>query len=91
MLVSQTAMPREGHLNALFRIFAYLQKKHNLRMVFDPSYPKIDQSDFKICDWKNFYGNVKEAIPTDAPEPRGKRIDIRLYVDSDHAGEQRTG
>jgi len=90
MLASQTAMPREGHLDALFRVFAYLKKKHNSRMVFDPSYPSIDHSDFKVCDWKDFYGNVKEAIPTDAPEPRGKGIDIRLYVDSDHAGEQRT-
>ena len=29
-------------------------------MVFDPTYPAIDMSDFKICDWKNVYGNVKE-------------------------------
>ena len=83
-------MPREGHLDALFLIFAYLKVKHNSRMVFDPSYPEIDKSDFKICDWKNFYGNAKKAIPTDVPEARGKEIEIRLYVDSDHAGEQWT-
>jgi hypothetical protein len=90
MLASQTAMPREGHLDAMFRMFAYLKTKHNSRMVFDPTYPHVDMSDFKICDWKNFYGNVEEAIPTDAPESRGKEVDLRLYVDSDHAGEKLT-
>jgi len=90
MLASHSAMPREGHLEAVFRTFAYLKKKHNSRMVFDPSIPTIDMSTFKVCDWKNFYGDVKEAIPLDMPEPRGKEVDIRLYVDSDHAGEQRT-
>jgi hypothetical protein len=90
LLASQTAMPREGHLDAMFRMFAYLKIKHNSRMVFDPTYPKVDMNDFKDCDWKNFYGNVKEAIPLDAPESRGKEVDLRLYVDSDHAGEQLT-
>jgi hypothetical protein len=45
---------------------------------------------FKECDWKTFYGNVKEAIPPNAPEVRGKEADLRLYVDSDHAGEEVT-
>ena len=90
MLASQVAMPREGHLDTLFRIYAYLKLKHNSRMVFDPTYPAIDMSNFKECDWKNFYGNVKEPVPLNAPEPRGKEVDLRLYVDSDHAGEKRT-
>ena len=59
-------------------------------MVFDPSYPAIDMSQFKKCDWKSFYPEAKEAIPTNAPEPRGKEVDIRLYVDSDHAGDSTT-
>jgi hypothetical protein len=29
-------------------------------------------------------------IPSDAPIPRGKEVDVRLFVDSDHAGEQFT-
>jgi hypothetical protein len=36
------------------------------------------------------YGDVKEMIPSDAPNPRGKEVDLRLFVDSDHAGEQFT-
>jgi hypothetical protein len=36
------------------------------------------------------YGYVNEAIPPNAPATRGKSIDLRLFVDSDHAGEQFT-
>lgn len=90
MLASQLAMPRKGHLEAVLRIFGYLKNKHNARMVFDPSYPDIDMRDFQEHDWKAFYGDAKEAIPDNAPEPRGKEIDLRIYVDSDHAGDKLT-
>jgi hypothetical protein len=36
------------------------------------------------------YGDVKEIIPSDAPLSRGKEVDLRLFVDSDHAGEKFT-
>ncbi len=89
-LASYLTQPREGHLDAVFHIFNYLDKKHNARIVFDPTYPVVDMSSFKECDWRQYYGNVKEAIPPNAPEPRGKEVDLRLFVDSDHAGDQRT-
>jgi len=47
-------------------------------------------SDFKKCDWKQFYGEAKEAILPNAPEPRGKDVDLRMFVDSDHAGDKLT-
>jgi hypothetical protein len=91
MLAAFMAMPRKGHLFAVFRVFAYLKKKHNSRLIFDPTYPKIDHAKFKDNeDWSNFYGNVKEAIPSNAPKPRGKPVVLRVYVDSDHAGDQVT-
>ena len=40
-----------------------------------------------MCGWKTFYASAKEAIPGNVPEPRGKGVDLRLYVDSDHAGD----
>jgi len=39
---------------------------------------------------KVFYGNVEESIPSNAPEPRGKDINLQLYVNSNHAMEKRT-
>ena len=88
LLSSHLALPREGHLETVFRVFAYLGNKHNSVMLFDPSYPDINRSDFKDYDWKEFYGNVKEPIPPNAPEPRGKDVDLRLFVDSDHGGNK---
>jgi hypothetical protein len=62
-LASHLACPREGHLEAVYSIFAYLDNKHNSRMVFDPTYPEIDMSAFKKCDWKEFYTEAKEPLP----------------------------
>jgi hypothetical protein len=33
---------------------------------------------------------VEEAIPPDMPPPLGKDVDLRMMVDSDHAGDKRT-
>ena len=39
---------------------------------------------FNQADWTDFYGDVNEAIPDNAQEPRGKPIILRAFVDSDH-------
>jgi hypothetical protein len=68
----------------------YLRLKHNLRLIFDLTYPDIDQTAFPSFDWTLFYGNVEEAIPPDMPPPLGKDVDLHMMVDSDHAGDKRT-
>ena len=88
MLASQLAMPRQGHLEAVFYIFAYLKTYHNFMMAFDPTYPNIDGRFNDGADWKGFYGEVKEPLPPNMPEPRGKELVVRLFVDSDHAGDR---
>ena len=88
VLASQMAAPRNGHLKAALHVVAYLKAKHNARMVFDPTYPDIPLAKFPKQDWTSFYGDVKEPIPPNAPEPRGKSVDLRLYVDSDFAGDK---
>ena len=45
---------------------------------------------FQEHDWCDFYGDMKEAIPTNSPKPRGKEFDMRILVDSDHAGDKLT-
>ena len=90
LLTSQLANPRKGHQEAAFHIYAHLKNRHNSRMVFDPTYPDIHMTVFKECDWKHFYGEIKEAIPFNAPKPRGKEVDLRMFVDSDHAGDSLT-
>ena len=88
MLASHLALPRRGHLEAVFHIYAYLKIKHNSTMVFDPTYPEVNMGDFKQCDWEELYPDAKELIPLNAPDPRGNDVDLRMYVDSDHAGDR---
>ena len=50
MMSSCLALPREGHLKALFHMFRYLELKHNVMQVFDPNEPEIDLNDFPRLD-----------------------------------------
>ena len=43
---------------------------------------------FHKADRTDFYWEVKEAIPDNAPEPRGKPIILRAFVDSDHTDDR---
>jgi hypothetical protein len=88
MLSSHNALPRVGHLDAVFRIFSYLKTKTNARLVLDPTYADIDYESFPKENWCEFYGNAKEHLPPNAPAPRGKPVEVRCYVDADHAGDQ---
>jgi hypothetical protein len=90
-LASCLALPRRGHLEAVFHLYACLKKKTNGTVILDPTYPDIDLAQFNDgTDWSNFYGQVKEAIPPKMPKPRGKSLVTRLFVDSDHAGDEST-
>ena len=71
-LASTMALPREGHLKAIFQMFAFLKSKHNGVTVFDPIEPDVDETKFPNEDWPGtVYGECKEVIPENAPEPRG--------------------
>ncbi len=90
MLSFYLTCPREGHLENALHVMGYLQLKHNSRLIFDPTYPDIDQTAFPFFEWTKFYGNVEEAIPPNMPPPLGKDVDLCMMVDSDHVGEKRT-
>ena len=81
MLSSCLALPREGHLKQLFRMFSYLEKQYNSEMAFDHTEPAIDYAEFPKQDWKN---------TVNLPTPSGKGFTMRVFVDSDHAGDQVT-
>jgi hypothetical protein len=70
--------------------FAYMGLHHNARVVFDPTYPSVDMGIFIKTGWKSMYGDVNNMIPSDSPVFHGKEVDIRLFVDSDHASKQFT-
>ena len=93
IMSSHLALPREGHLQAVFRIFAYLKKYHNSELVFDPSDPAVDLHQFERRDWATSeFGHVQgqEELPRNAPEPCGIGFVMRGNVDADHAGDSVT-
>ncbi len=64
LLSLHLAYPREGHLDATLHIMGYLKLKNNSCLIFDPSYPVIDEDSFQQHKWEEFYGDVKEECPT---------------------------
>jgi hypothetical protein len=90
MMSSHLALPREGHLEQVFHIFAYLKKYHNTELVYDPSDPVVNECEFDKQDWTSSeFGHIQgtEAIPENMPEPRGMGFVMRAKVDADHASD----
>ena len=85
-LSSFQAMPRVGHLEACYAIFAYLRKHPTMSLVFHPSRIHIRQDRFQSNDWQDFYGDDKEELLADMPEPLREAIQMTAFVDLDHAG-----
>ena len=73
-------------------MFAYLKSHTNSEMVFDPSWVEFDKTLFPKKDWGySIYAqaesDLQEEPPPNMPKPRGRGMDMRVYVDSDHAGD----
>ena len=91
MMSSMMAIPRVGHLQQLYHIFAYLKQRYNSEMVFDPTIPVFDESQFQKQDWRYTpYSGARESLPANAPKSRGLGFITNAYVDSDHAGDNIT-
>ena len=64
---------------------------HDLELgLFDPFYPNIGHSYFWECDWTYFYEGAVEAIPLNAPPPTEKKVDLHIFIDSNHASNKCT-
>ena len=61
-------MPREGHLDAVLHVFAFLHQKYSSRVVFEPTYITINMSDFNKCERNGLYGKLEESIPPHSHE-----------------------
>jgi len=56
------AMPREGHLEQVLHIVGYIKHYKKMRLLFDSSYPLVNESWFKSYSWYDYYREAKEAI-----------------------------
>jgi len=89
MMAAHCAMPRKGHLDAVWHMFAYLKRHDRSKMVFDSRSPTFSVKTNKLprLDWSDFYTDMKQQVPHDAPEPSGQSVELTTFVDSDHAGD----
>ena len=90
LLLSHLALPRSGHLQAVYQIFGYLKHVPKRKLYFDPVSPTISEDRFHKFEWEDFYKDAKEAIPLDAPQPRGKSMTTHCFVDANHASDKVT-
>ena len=84
--------PRQGHLDRVKRIFSYLARFKEGTIKFSTDAPDLSSLETYDYDWaKTVYGNVKEDVPEDAPEPLGKCIHLTSYVDANLMHDLITG
>ena len=88
MMSSNLELPSRVHLEQVLHMFGCLKKHHNAEMVFVPSEPSVAHKEFKREDWSSrIYVYIEEEIPPNMSEPRGLRLRMRVYVDSNHTGD----
>jgi len=61
-----SAAPREGHLEAVYHLFASLRKHNSAAINYDPTMPDFGG---EFIHWKEFYDTEPEYVLKDAPEP----------------------
>jgi hypothetical protein len=96
-LSQYSVYPRIGQLNQALHIIKYLDIHRENFISFDPTRLNIEEpndetqsNEFKAKEMRDFYPDAKESLPPNAPEPRGEPVQINLFVDADHAGNQVT-
>jgi hypothetical protein len=83
MLAVYAAMPRAGHVEAALHMFSYLSCHDRSRIVMDDGY--VDHAELPWREWKEMYPFADDTLPPDMPEPRGKAVQITMFVDASHA------
>ena len=90
-----TACPRAGHLERALRIFGYLKKNKNRRIVVDSRDPILVGGEDALAQdyteiFKNTYPDAAEEVDADVPIPLIDELEIVTFVDSDHAHDKVT-
>jgi hypothetical protein len=91
-LSSFRAMPRKGHLERAKRIYGYLRQMREARIRVLTSEPDFSEYQSPEYDWaSSVYGDVKEVLPNDAPEAKGKYVTLSHYFDANLYHDMVTG
>jgi len=89
--LSRFAMaPREGHMQAMKRVFRYLKRYPSGKVLIDPKFRDWSGFETQQYNWTEAYPNTTEELPPGMLVPKGKPVRIICYVDADHAHDQVT-
>jgi hypothetical protein len=85
-LARYSMAPRQGHLEAVKRVFGYVKMHPSGRILVDPNEPvALSAPPPTQHNWREFYPDAEEELPPDMPIPKGKPASTMCYVDADHA------
>ena len=84
-LARYNAMPREGHLQAMLRVFGYLKGFSKAKLVFDTRDFIEKTEDVEVTGWKELYPNAEEEMPPDMPVAKMKPVNVTGLYDASHA------
>ena len=74
-------------MKALIRIFVYLKKHENTRIVFNSKIPIIQDVKFNKEDWSEFYPDAQEEVSLPhAPRQRSPCVTLTPHLNTNHAG-----
>lgn len=87
-----SSAPRIKHLNALERVFKYINKNRALAIKINPENYILPKHDimYEGADWTEQYPGAIEEMDEKFPTPLGKELSTTIYFDSDHAHDQKT-
>ncbi len=75
--------PRQGHLDRAKRLCCYLSNFKDASIRFRTDEPDYSMLPEQCADWDTrIYGEVREDVPEDAPEPLGRYVTITSYFDA---------
>jgi hypothetical protein len=86
-LARYASCPREGHYNAIIRVFGYLKHHKKYRVKFDTKQFTFQGLEFTDYDWSRHYHDAAEEIPDDMPTPITDNIQITVFSDASHASD----
>ena len=87
------AFPRTRHLLQALNLFKYLEIRNANDIAFDTCYQRVtsDQNiQSKVHVMKYFSVDAGKEIPSNAPKPRGKPVQVKRFVSSYHARDEST-
>ena len=98
LLSQYLAQPRMGHLTQLLNVFYYIRHHNRSWMPLDPTSfdvnwsPKGEEASpqERAQGMQELYPDAEDPLPPDMPKPLGKAVNINVFVDADHAGNQVT-